>query len=89
VELATRGQFNYGKYSNPQVDTLLAQMQGEIDPVKRQALSKQIQEVIKTDVPALYLVASPLAYAYKKGKVKNLTVHPNDVYLIDNKLAVQ
>jgi len=87
--LVTGGQFNFGGYSNPQIDALAAQMQGELGPAKRQAISRQVQEVIKADVPNLYLVASPLAVAYKKDKVKNLTLHPNDVYLIDNKLAVQ
>jgi peptide/nickel transport system substrate-binding protein len=87
--LATRGQFNFGRYSNAQVDALAAQLQAEPDPAKRQALSRQVQEVIKADVPNLYLVASPLAYAYNKSKVRNLTLHPSDLYLIDGKLAVQ
>jgi peptide/nickel transport system substrate-binding protein len=34
VELVTRGQFNFGKYSNPQLDALVAQLQAEVDQVR-------------------------------------------------------
>ncbi len=64
-------------------------MQTEPDPAKRQALSRQVQGVIRADVPDIYLVTSPLVYAYNKSKVKNLTLHPVDLYLIDNKLSVR
>jgi peptide/nickel transport system substrate-binding protein len=87
--LTTRGQFNFGKFSNAQIDALAAQLQAEPDAVKRQTLSRQVQEVIKADVPDIYLMMSPLVYAYNKSKVKNLTLHPVDLYLIDNKLSVQ
>ena len=59
--LVTRGQFNLGTFSNPQLDRLAPQLLGETDPAKRQALSRQMQEVVKADVPNIYLVGSPLA----------------------------
>lgn len=87
--LTTQGQFNFGKYSNVQLDALAGQLQTEPDPGKRQARSRQVQDVIKADVPDIYLVTSPLVYAYNKSKVRDLTLHPVDLYLIDNKLSVR
>ncbi len=83
------GSFNYGGYSSTQMDGVVAQLRVEADPAKRQALSRQAQEVIKADVPNLYLVASPLVYAYKKGKVKGFMPHPNDLYFIDTSITIQ
>lgn len=73
---------NLGGYSNPQVDALLAQLGAEVDPAKRQALSRQIQEVVKTDVPALFLAATPIVTAFKKGKVQGFVPHFSDLYFI-------
>ena len=86
--LWTNGAFNYGKYSNTQFDATVDRLRGELDAGKRQALSKEAQELLRVDVPNAYLVTSPLAYAYRKGKVQGLTLHPNDIYMIDTNLSV-
>jgi len=86
--LGKGGGDNVGLYNSAQVETLLAQLRLELDPARRQALSKQIQEVAKADVPDLFLVVGPITTAYKRGKVLNYTPHPNDSYLITTDLAV-
>lgn len=88
VELAKGAAYNYGGYANPAVDALIDQLASEPERTKRQAISRQIQEIVKADVPNIYLVAAPLVYAYKKGKVSSFTFHPNDLYFIDRSLTV-
>jgi peptide/nickel transport system substrate-binding protein len=88
-ELGTGGGQNFGKYANAQIDQILTRMRDELDPGRRNALSREAQELTRADVPNAYLVAPPLIYAYRKGKVRNFTPHPIDIYLLDGKVAVQ
>jgi peptide/nickel transport system substrate-binding protein len=88
VSLVKGGAFNHGRYSNPQLETLVEQLRAESDPPKRQAISLQAQEILRTDTPNLYLVAAPIVVAYKKGKVQSFAIHPNDIYFVDGVLAV-
>jgi len=82
------GGDNVGNYSNPQIDDLLTQMRPEIDPAKRQALSKQVQEIVKQDVPVLFLVALPITTAFRKGKVKGYVPNPSDYYFLTRDISV-
>jgi peptide/nickel transport system substrate-binding protein len=50
---------NPGYYSNPEVDQLLAQARASTDAAERKALYAQVEEIILTDAPNLFLVASP------------------------------
>ncbi len=77
----TGGGFNLGHYSSPQFDTLVMQLRGEIDPTKRNTLSKQIQELLGQDVPAVYMVSKVFKAGYVK-KFKGFTPQPDDAYLI-------
>jgi peptide/nickel transport system substrate-binding protein len=88
VTLLTGGDFNYGKYSNAHVDRIIEQMRGELDEARRQALSLQVQESFKADVPYACLVAQPRVEAFRKAKLKNYTPHPNDLYFIDSQMSV-
>jgi len=87
--LLTGGGDNVGKYSSPQMDALLAQMHGEVDPAKQAALSRQVQELVRQDVPALFLVALPITTAYRKSKVMGYVPNPSDYYFLTNTLSVQ
>jgi peptide/nickel transport system substrate-binding protein len=80
---------NYGKYQSARLEAVLAQLRDESDPSKRQALARQAQEVLREDVPNAYIVATPVVYAYKKGKLRGFTPHPNDLYFIDNRMSVE
>lgn len=74
------GPGNLGGYDSQQLQAMIEQMRVEIDPAKRSALVRQAQEIVKAEVPTAYLVAAPVTYVYKKGKVKGFTPHPNDLY---------
>lgn len=87
--LITGGDWNYGKYSNPQLDGLVAKLRGEPDSSRRQEISRQIQEIIKVDVPHAYLVSPPYIVGYNKNRVANYRIHPNDYYLVDEAIAVK
>lgn len=86
--LATGGGDNVGNYANPKLDALLAQMRPEIDPAKRQELSKQVQDIVSNDVPMIFLVALPVTTAYRKGKVTRYVPNPSDYYFITTDLSV-
>ena len=79
---------NDGGYLNPQGLALMDQLRAELDPAKRQALSRQIQEIARTDVPFIYLVIMPITTVAKKGKLKGFAPHPNNEYFIDTSFSV-
>jgi peptide/nickel transport system substrate-binding protein len=85
--LVKGGPANYGGYTNPQLETTLQQLRAETDAAKRQALSRQVQEVIKADVANIYLVVVPFLAATSK-KVTGYALHPNDLYIVDSQIAV-
>jgi len=85
--LVKGGPANYGGYANAELETMLQQLRGETDPTKRQALSKQAQEAIKTDVANIYLLVVPFIAATSKN-VKGYTLHPSDLYIVDNQISV-
>lgn len=86
--LAKGGGDNAGGYVSQQVEDLLAQMRVELDPAKAVALSKQVQEIVKTDVPVILLTVTPITTAFRKGKIKGYVPHPNDSYLITTDMSV-
>jgi peptide/nickel transport system substrate-binding protein len=55
----TKGGSNYQAYSNPQVDQLTAQLNGEIDTAKQVDLMKQIDTTLWTDLTTIPLFAFP------------------------------
>jgi peptide/nickel transport system substrate-binding protein len=48
--------FNFGRYANPEVDSLLAQVSGLTDFAEQKPLLDRIQELIVTDQPYTFLV---------------------------------
>ncbi|MGI8688783.1 MAG: ABC transporter substrate-binding protein [Thermomicrobiales bacterium] len=51
----TGGSQNFGSYSNPKFDDLLAKADVEIDPAKRRDLLNQIQDLLDQDPPWLFI----------------------------------
>ena len=47
----TGADYNYGGYSNADVDALVAELDAEFDPARRVELAKQMQEYIVADCP--------------------------------------
>jgi peptide/nickel transport system substrate-binding protein len=85
--LAQGGPANYGGYTNPQLQATLKSLRGEADPAKRQALVAQAQQIVKDDVPNIYILVVPFIAATSK-KVKGFTLHPNDLYIVDNQVSL-
>lgn len=86
--IAKAGGNNLAAYGNPQIEALLTQLRAEIDPAQRQALSRQIQEIVKVDVPMAFLVIPPGITAFKKGAFHNYMPHPSDQFFITASLSV-
>jgi len=85
--LVKGGPANYGGYSNPQLESTLRRLRAETDPTRRQALSRQAQEVVKADVANIYLDVVPFIAATSK-KVQGYTLHPQDLYIVDTQISV-
>lgn len=47
------GGFFQNGYSNPEVNALVVQQQGETDPAKREAIIGQLQDIVANDVPLI------------------------------------
>ena len=60
------GQFNLGAYSNPKVDALTKQIQGETDKAKRDAMIKEVFAVHADDIGHLPLHQQSLAWGVSK-----------------------
>ncbi|MFN8075984.1 MAG: ABC transporter family substrate-binding protein [Kineosporiaceae bacterium] len=60
----TNGGNNNGKYSNPQVDTLTAQLNGELDRAKQVDLIKQIEKILWDDLATVPVFAFPAVAAW-------------------------
>jgi peptide/nickel transport system substrate-binding protein len=69
--IATRegnlGGLNAGRYSNPEFDALLKQIQQEIDEEKRKALIHDAVEIVRNDIAFIPLHQQPIVWASKKG----------------------
>ena len=85
--LAKGGPANYGAYTNPQLESTLSSMRSEADPAERQALAVQAQQIAKDDTPNIYILVVPFIAA-NGNKVKGYTLHPNDLYIVDNQISV-
>ncbi|MDP9371465.1 MAG: ABC transporter substrate-binding protein, partial [Chloroflexota bacterium] len=72
----TDGSLNWGKYSNPRVDELLARGLAEPDQERRKALYLEMQNIVLDEAPAVALTFLQSTFALNK-RVHNLK--PNAV----------
>ena len=61
---------NRSFYSNPTVDKLLEEGRTELDPEKRKVIYKEIQEIIRKDIP-MYMIIYPLQNVVTQKNIKN------------------
>jgi oligopeptide transport system substrate-binding protein len=66
---------NYGKYSNPTLDTLLEQARVEPDVSKRIGMYQQAEQIIVDDAPAIFLTHS-ISYVLVKPYIKGYILSP-------------
>lgn len=62
-------------YSNPEVDKLLEAGKTELDPEKRKEIYKQIQEIVRKDLP-MYMIVYPLQNVVTQKNIKNFKLDP-------------
>jgi peptide/nickel transport system substrate-binding protein len=82
----TNARGNYSNYSNGEVDRLLSQADGSLDPQKRENGYQKVQEIIYNDVPMIFGYAAEEFYGVRK-RVKNFIpsssgmMNMHDVYI--------
>jgi len=61
------GTWNFGGYSNPQIDDMLAPIQQEIDAEARQDMLEEVAGILQDDVAYIPLYTEPLIWAMKEN----------------------
>lgn len=74
---------NYFNYSNSEVDELIAAYRSELDADKRTEYVQRIQEILATEVPALY-IQTPVMVYLASPKIHGFALYPLDVYEFKN-----
>jgi peptide/nickel transport system substrate-binding protein len=75
--MTTTGPGNYTKYSNPQIDALVAQIYDETDAAKQQQLLNQAQEILM-EAPNWVPIAEYETQWGLRDNVTGITWHPED-----------
>lgn len=70
---------NRSFYSNPTVDKLLEEGRTEMDLEKRKDIYKQIQEIVRTDLP-MYIIVYTYNNVVTKKDVKNFKLDPTNAH---------
>ena len=63
----SKGVFNYGKHSNPEMDSLLDQARTVTDTAARKAIYTKVWEIQRHDLPLIYLYSGKNIVAMKAG----------------------
>lgn len=69
--------FNFTGYSNPYLDELLEAGRKEADPEERYEIYKEVQEIVISDAPYVYLYIPNVVHAWQP-KVNGYRVHPGE-----------
>ncbi|AGT44480.1 ABC transporter substrate-binding protein [Treponema pedis] len=78
---------NFSRYNSAKVDELLKEM-GSVDFDKKINYAKDIQEIIFTDLPVLYLV-DPQWHIALSDRLKNYKPYCGDYYIVNSELFVK
>jgi peptide/nickel transport system substrate-binding protein len=84
----TDGTNNFGKYSNAEVDDLLAQLSGEFDTDKRSELAAKIDQIVLSDNSVCNMFHLNM-YMAMKDTVEGLVQSPVDYYHITSETCVK
>ena len=80
---ASTSSENYFNYANPEVDELISAYRTELDADTRTEDVHQIQEILATEVPALY-IQTPVMVYLASNKVHGFALYPLDIYEFKN-----
>ncbi|HVS63591.1 MAG TPA: ABC transporter substrate-binding protein [Thermoanaerobaculia bacterium] len=67
--------YNYGGYSNPEVDRLIDEANAALDPLEARPLYHRLQQIVQRDQPLLFLWEPSRLVAVRDG----YRVHPNSL----------
>jgi len=73
---------NAGKYSNKELDDLLAQGRATADEAKRKEIYRKVTDIIMKDMPGIYLYNPRAAYAMKAG-LDGFKPYPDGIIRLD------
>jgi peptide/nickel transport system substrate-binding protein len=76
LALRTGSAVNSGGFSNPKADALIDAGRAEIDPAKRAAIYKELQDLIYDEAPWVF-IANWKQNAVSSAKVKGFQLHPS------------
>jgi len=68
--------FNYGGYANPEFDEITAAAQKEQNPVKRQELLYQLQDILATDLPQIPLYSPHVLNLFRSDRFTRWQAQP-------------
>ena len=85
---STGGTNNFGRYSNTEVDNLLAELAVELDTGRRAELTKQIDEIVLSENSYCNIFHLNM-YMAMKDTVEGLEQSPVDYYHINYKTCVK
>ena len=78
---------NIARYNNPAIDQLIATLAGTFNIEERQALSKEISEILLEDAASLYVSYLPLN-TVSSSKVEGADQHPVDYYMMTKDIHI-
>lgn len=81
IQFATNGSSNLGKYSNAEVDALLATLNQTLDTTERDQLARQIAQQVLDDVSFIFF-ANPDACVIARQGVTGLDAAPSEYYFV-------
>src|SRR5262245_10253395 len=73
----TNGRMNSFALSNPELDKLILEQRGAVEPEKRRALLARAQDIIYEDVPAVVLFYEDQLFA-TRANVHDVVIYPNE-----------
>lgn len=74
------GSWNFGDFSNARIDEMLAPVQSEIDPTKRQAMLDEAAKIIQDEVAYVPLYVQPLVWGTRNNI--ELTQRPDNFFIL-------
>ncbi len=81
IHFATDASCNFGKYSNPEVDSLIDTLNATFDESERNALARQIAQIVLDDNPCIFF-ANPEATVVYSSSVSGLDAAPSEYYFV-------
>lgn len=86
--LRSTGSRNFGKYRGPELDAVLAGMEGEIDLAQRIASAHEIQRIVARDLPLAAIAEVPFHIGLSR-RLADYDIWGTDYYIIRDDLVAR